>query len=79
MDVADPGGLGDSAEHAGDDVAVEAPAVEGDEQIEIVVTFCVVGFEKADELGVERDVAVVVELADRDSEPMPARHEYHCV
>jgi len=38
-----------------------------------------VSVEKFDELGVEGDVAVVVELPDGDSEPVTAGHCHHRV
>ena len=37
VDVADPCGLGDPVQDASDDVAVEAPAVEGDQPVDVVV------------------------------------------
>ena len=42
--------------------------------VDVVVTVGVVSVEELDKLGVQRDVAVVVELADGDSEPVPTGH-----
>jgi hypothetical protein len=66
-------------EHAGDVVPVEATSVEDDQAVEVVVALVVVRVEQVDELGVEGDVAVVVELPDGDSEPVTARHWDHRV
>ena len=79
VNVTDPGDLGDTAQHAGDHVPIEATAVKGDEPVKVIVTVCVVGFEEIDELWVQRDVAVVVQFADRNPQPVPARHQHHGV
>ncbi len=65
VDVADPGGLRDPAQHPRNHVAVEAAAVEHDQPVEVIAAVSLVVVELLDELRVERDVAVVVEFADR--------------
>ena len=73
VDVADPGPLGDPADDAMDGASVERGAVIGDEA---ALGADVVGVEggpvgeQDDEVGVQRDVAVVAQLADRDAQPV---------
>ena len=55
-----------------DHVSIEAPAFEHDEPIEVIGAVSLVCVELLDELRVQRDVAVVVEFADRDAQPVPA-------
>ncbi|MGA9279140.1 MAG: hypothetical protein WBV89_19485 [Ilumatobacter sp.] len=79
VDAADPGGLRDPPNHACDHVAVEAPAVEHHEPIQVIGPVRLVVVESFDELRMEGDVAVVVQFADRHTQPVPAVHEHDCV
>ena len=66
----DAGAASDAAHDAGECVSVEAAAVIGDESIVGADVVEVVGGpagEEGDEVGVEWDVAVVAEFADRDA------------
>ena len=68
------GGSGDAAHDAADDVPVEDAAVVGDEPLAAADVLEVRGGplgEQRDEVGVQGDVAVVAELADRDPQPVP--------
>ena len=79
MNVPNPGCLGDSVQHAGDLVSVEAAAVPCDEPVEVVITVPLVLVEELNELRVQRDDAVVVKLPDRNAELGPASHVGHCI
>jgi hypothetical protein len=70
VDVPDPGRLGDPADHAGHDVAVQRPALVGQQQPARASPVPVLPLEEElDEAGVDGDVAVVAEFADGDLEP----------
>ncbi len=58
---------------------IEAPPAEHDEPVEVVSAARLVVVEQLDELRMERDVAVVVEFADRHAQPVPAVHEHDSV
>ena len=67
---ADTGVAGDAAHDASDEVAVEGAAVVGDESMvvaDVVEVGGGPGGEQGDEVGVQRDLAVVAELADGDA------------
>ena len=66
VDMFDPGGFGHPVEDAGDLVPVEGPAFPDDQPVEGIVTARLVDVEEFDQLGVEGNVAVVVEFPDRD-------------
>ena len=73
VDVPDPGGLGGLVQVAGDGVAVHRLAVLPGQQQRVArghVALAVVG-DQGHQLRVQRDVAVVVQLADRDVQPVP--------
>jgi len=73
VDVPDPGGLGGLVQVAGDAVAVGRLAVLPRQQQRVAhghVTLPVVG-DQGHQLRVQRDVAVVAQLADRDVQPVP--------
>ena len=61
-----PADVGDPVDDAGDLVPVDRPAVPDDEPVDVVVAALLVVVDEFDELRVQRDVTVVVELADRD-------------
>ena len=63
----------DAADDAADGVAVERPAMIGDEPVVLTDHLDVVGGpagEQADEFGVQWHVTVVAELAERDAQPL---------
>ena len=63
--------------HAGDDVAGERSSAVGEQQPEVaVVMACPPGVEQREKRRVQRHVAVVVELPDRDPQP-PAVSDLH--
>ena len=69
-----PGGPADAGDDAADEVAVQGAAVVGDQALVVADVLQVgggPGGEQLDELGVQRDVAVVAELAQRDPQPVP--------
>jgi hypothetical protein len=66
----DAGGAGDDA---ADDIPVQRPAVVGDQSLVaagVLEAGCGPGSHEGDELAVQRHVAVVAELAERDPEPV---------
>ena len=71
VDAGDAGGAGDDA---ADEAAVQRAAVVGDQPLVVADVVQVgggPGGEQLHELGVQRDVAVVAELAQRDPQPVP--------
>ncbi len=76
VDVADPGGLRDPSDDARNDVSVEATTVEHDEPVDVVGPAGSVLVELFEELVMQWDVAVVVEFADRNVEPVSVVHEH---
>jgi hypothetical protein len=72
VQVADPGCLGDPDDHAVDPVTVQRPAGAIDQQqpVGVVALGGLPLAEQFDQLGVEGDVAVVVQLPDRDPQPV---------
>ncbi len=76
VDVADPGRLRDPSDDARNDVAVEATAVEHDEPVDVVGPAGSVLVELFEELVMQWEVAVVVEFADRNVEPVSVEHEH---
>ena len=71
MDVSDASGFGDPVEHAGDLVPIEGPVVPDDQPVDVITTTGPVSVEEFYQLGMEWEVAVVVEFPDRDPEPVP--------
>ena len=69
----DPGGPGDPVHDPGDQMPVQRPALVGDQALvaaDVVEVGGGPGGEELDELGVQRHVAVVAELAERDAQPV---------
>jgi hypothetical protein len=69
-----PGGPAHAGDDAADEVAVQRAAVISDQPLAAADVLQVgggPGGEQLDELGVQRDVAVVAELAERDPQPVP--------
>jgi len=78
----DPGGAAGPVHDARDDVPVQRAAVVGDQPLAAADVLEVVrgpGGEEAGELGVQRHVAVVAELAQRDAQPVPGADPHHRV
>jgi len=71
--------LGYSADDAGDLVPVQRLAVANDQPVDVVIPARLVVVEEFDELWVEGDVAVVVELPDRNLEPVAAVDEHDSI
>ena len=71
VDVSDAGVAGDPVEHASDLVTIDWPVVPDDQAVDVIDPILPVSVEEFDQLGVERDVAVVAEFPDRD---MPTTH-----
>jgi hypothetical protein len=70
----DAGGTADAGDDAADDVPVQRAAVVGDQPLvpaDVLQVGRGPGGEQVCELGVQRDVAVVAELAQRDPQPVP--------
>ena len=70
----DPGGAADAVHDASDQVPVQDAAVVGDEPFmaaDLLEVGGGPGGEQLHELGVQRHVPVVAELAQRDAQPVP--------
>jgi hypothetical protein len=70
----DAGGAADAGDDAADDVAVQRVPVISDQALVVadaIEVGCGPGGKQPHELGVQRDVAVVAELAERDAQPVP--------
>jgi hypothetical protein len=75
----DPGGAAGAGDDAADEVPVQRAAVVGDQAVTVADVLEVgggPGGEQLDELGVQGDVAVVAELAQRDAQPVPGADEH---
>ena len=68
VDAFDAGFAADPADHARHPVAFQEHPVGGDEPVGMVVVVGP-GVEEFDQAGVQRDVAVVAQFADRDPQP----------
>src|SRR5258707_909154 len=74
-----PGGAADAGDDAADEVPVQRAAVVGDQALvaaDVLEVGRGPGGEQLDELGVQRDVAVIAELAQRDPQPVPGADEH---
>jgi len=70
---------GDSAHDPSDEVTVEGDAVIGDQSAVVADVFDVgggPGGEQGDEVGVQRDVAVVAQFADGNAQPVAVTDEH---
>jgi hypothetical protein len=80
MDVSHPGLFGHPVEHAGNGVAVQHRALIGEQQPRRAIAVARLPLlEQADQDRVKRNVAVVVQLADRHSQPPPVTDADHGV
>jgi hypothetical protein len=73
----DPGGAADPVHDPRDDVPVQRAAVVGDQPLVAADVVKVGGGPGGDQLGVQRDVPVVAELAQRDAQPVPGADPHH--
>ena len=73
VDVGQPGGGAGPVDHPGDGVPVQRPAVLPGQQQRVAGPDVrgAVAVDQGDQLGVQRQVAVLAELADRDVQPGP--------
>jgi hypothetical protein len=81
MDVRQPGCGACPVDHPGDGVPVQRPAVLAGQQERIIRPDVggAVAVDEGDQLGVQRQVAVLAELADRDVQPGPGAYEDDCI
>ena len=81
MDVGQPGSGAGPVDHPGDGVPVQRAAVLPRQQQRVTCgdMGSPVGVDERDELGVQRQVAVLAELADRDVQPGPGTDQDHSI
>lgn len=79
MHMTNAGSLGYPADDAGDLVPVQRFTVSDDQPVDAVITVRLVAGNEFDELWVEGDVAVVVELPDRDTKPVATVDEHDSI
>ena len=79
MDMGQAGGSAGPVDHPGDGVPVQGPAVLPGQQQRMIWRDVPgpVGIDKGDQLGVQRQVAVLAQLADRDVQPRPRADQDH--
>jgi hypothetical protein len=79
VDVRQPGGGAGPVDHAGDGVPVQWAAVLTGQQQRVAGRDVggAVGVDEGDQLGMQRQVAVLAELADRDVQPRPGADQDH--
>jgi hypothetical protein len=76
------GGTADSGDDAADDIPVQRSAVVGDQPLapaDVPEAGCCPGCQERDQLGMQRHVPVVAELAERDPQPVAGADLHDCV